>query len=512
LRSKLDFAKSTTSNGVDLFTVDLEVLAEHMTMVDQLFFQSLSVRDFFHQLSKKQASHPIALWISHCNQLSQWFCNAIVAKQGAKSRTSLIDRFLKLGALLWEMGNFSSAITIYLTLSLQSVSLCCKDLDKTAPLGKRFEQLAEKIRPLKNFAGYREALKSHSGPSIPYIAIIMKDIVVLEETSVIRNDDGTNCWSAAQLCAMNDVLESQFLLPKSKKYQFEIDQSIFMEIMSPNTEQSLEDQISSLASSVRGKSTILAEAVLPRAISVRQSRSRPILAFKRNDTISTSRSLFSVDKDSTPLWKNHSCFCLLQLKRAESRDPNWTETISALSSIFSDKSVRHRHRSSGRVTDVKTPAFECISKCVNDLVVVLSLLPQTFAGWSAVELPAEIENRNIVSDTAWSLKALVVETTLAVANTLRSSGANVTDGQISVTPSLLSETDEDSALVNFNIGFFGSAGIDISKVERAVFALLSPESGYNFVMLRGGVKIARSLKISCRIVAQFYLVCPLQRT
>jgi hypothetical protein len=505
LRSKLDFAKSTTSNGVDLFTVDLEVLAEHMTMVDQLFFQSLSVRDFFHQLSKKQASHPIALWISHCNQLSQWFCNAIVAKQGAKSRTSLIDRFLKLGALLWEMGNFSSAITIYLTLSLQSVSLCCKDLDKTAPLGKRFEQLAEKIRPLKNFAGYREALKSHSGPSIPYIAIIMKDIVVLEETSVIHQEAGPNCWKIRGLNALDDVLETQFLLPQSKKYHFEIDQSIFSEILKPGKfAPILAEKKASGDSPDWNESQPRIEAIVPKLVSNHQADSRTAVTFNRNVKSGSGR-IFSVDKDSAPIWKDHSSLCLSQLNMASTRDPQRTDAFSELSSIFSSNVARYSDDSS-RPNPTINHAGESVPECIKYFVTVLSRLPLTFAGWSSAELPTPIENRMIASDTLWKLKALVVETALALAHTLRGSGARVSDGLVSV---MRSSVSEDCGIFSFNIGFSGSEATDTSTAEEAVLALLSPTSGLNFILLRGRVSISRSPKISSRIVAQLHLSCPL---
>eukprot|EP01122_Echinamoeba_exundans_P010488 TRINITY_DN3939_c0_g1_i1.p1 TRINITY_DN3939_c0_g1~~TRINITY_DN3939_c0_g1_i1.p1 ORF type:complete len:481 (+),score=89.07 TRINITY_DN3939_c0_g1_i1:193-1635(+) len=153
------------------------------------------------------------------------------------------------------MGNFSSMMCVYLALSLE----CIAKLQKTWSSGvgslmNQFTRLSECIRPLHNFAGYREDLRNASSPGIPYMGVLMKDIVSLEEVlsassrtpsppmSPTPSSSSTHMSRNAAVISFNNlettaqVIQSQFLKFKKTKYRsFSLtsDKALIAELLNP---------------------------------------------------------------------------------------------------------------------------------------------------------------------------------------------------------------------------------------------------------------------------------------
>lgn len=230
---------------MDLLTVDLDILAEQLTIVDQLYLKAISVSDLLQSAWVKRFNG-LSMWVAHSNSLSQWVASRILQTTKRARRAEIINRFIKLIHLLWGMKNFASATTIYLALSLQSISR----LKKTWAFGAlgleaQFGRLNEMIKPLNNFVGYRDELQSVEAPGIPYMAVLTKDLVTLEEI-IDRVDEGTlteqscSLEETGKLVNLNNmqtivrVVQSQFRRFKQAQYQITPDPKLFPELFFPD--------------------------------------------------------------------------------------------------------------------------------------------------------------------------------------------------------------------------------------------------------------------------------------
>jgi hypothetical protein len=237
---------------VDLLTIDVQTLAEQLTLVEQRFFDTVSVVDFI-KMSWNRGANPITVWVDHSNLLTRWIASRILQTSDKKARAKLISKFIKLANALRNMGNFSSMMCVYLALSLE----CIAKLQKTWSSGagsllNQFTRLSECIRPLHNFAGYREDLRNASAPGIPYIGVLMKDIMSLEEVlsassripsppvspvaSSTTSSRNTAVISFNNLETTAQVIQSQFLKFKKTKYRgftHTPDDAVVAELLNP---------------------------------------------------------------------------------------------------------------------------------------------------------------------------------------------------------------------------------------------------------------------------------------
>jgi hypothetical protein len=226
---------------IDLQSMDLDSLAEQLTAVDQMYFKAISVSDLLQSAYVKRFNG-LSMWAAHSNSLSRWVVSRILQTQKRSRRAILIGKFIKLINILWGMKNFSSAITIYLALSMQSISRLTRTW-QYGPLNLegQFIRLGEMIRPLKNFSGYREELASVEPPAIPYIAVLTKDLVTLEEIIDRVDEDcltqrSCTLEETGKLANLNNiqtvvrVVQTQFRRFKQSSYQIAPNAAIFSEL------------------------------------------------------------------------------------------------------------------------------------------------------------------------------------------------------------------------------------------------------------------------------------------
>lgn len=230
---------------IDLATVDLDSLAEQLTFVEQFYFKAVAVSDLL-QSNWVKKSNALTMWVSHSNSLSRWVASRILQCTKRAQRANLISRLIKLINLLWGLKNFSSAITIFLALSLQSISRLRKTWSHgTLNLSAQFQRLHDMIKPLKNFIGYRDELGKVDAPGIPYMAVLTKDLVTLEEILDRVDENALSSASATleetgrllnvhNMQTILRIISQQFRRFKQAQYQMTPDPSMFSELFHPD--------------------------------------------------------------------------------------------------------------------------------------------------------------------------------------------------------------------------------------------------------------------------------------
>jgi hypothetical protein len=81
--------------------------------------------------------------------------------------------------------------TVYMTLNLFCLTRLYKSW-KTIPRSMRvvFEKFDTMLKPMSNFSGYREKIAQAPMPCVPYVGILTKDLVALDELPNYEDDDG----------------------------------------------------------------------------------------------------------------------------------------------------------------------------------------------------------------------------------------------------------------------------------------------------------------------------------
>lgn len=256
---------------IDLLTVDLQVLAEQLTVVEQRFFDAVTVPDLLRSAWSKK-TNALSIWITHSNHLSRWVASRILQTPSKRDRAKLVGRFMKLTEHLRKLSNFSTMVTIFLALSLDCIARLRKTWEAGAgTLNLQLLKLNESIRPLSNFSSYREDLKNAQSPCIPYMAVLLRDLVTLEEivkevelpnsprnglggssgvggsgnggASGVGADSaspansprpGEDVFNFPHLSTIMRVVQSQFARFKKTRHQLAADPKLYLELLRPD--------------------------------------------------------------------------------------------------------------------------------------------------------------------------------------------------------------------------------------------------------------------------------------
>ncbi|KAJ3135595.1 hypothetical protein HK100_002477 [Physocladia obscura] len=117
------------------------------------------------------------------NQIAAWTVTTILSEPDVKRRGELIKQFVAIAEKCRTLNNYCTLNTILGALNSASVHRLKKSWQL---IGKRilvFKELCELMSLEKNFARYRETLKSSNPPCIPYFGLFLTDLTFIEDGS-----------------------------------------------------------------------------------------------------------------------------------------------------------------------------------------------------------------------------------------------------------------------------------------------------------------------------------------
>jgi hypothetical protein len=124
-------------------------------------------------------------------------------------------------------------MNVYLSLQifpLSRLKRTCKAVPRA--LNNEYKRFEALLRPMNNFSGYREMIANAATPCTPYIGVVTKDIVALEEMPSQDEDDPTflNWFKVTQISkALLPVLRMQ-----RASFSFETHPDLFYELVHPD--------------------------------------------------------------------------------------------------------------------------------------------------------------------------------------------------------------------------------------------------------------------------------------
>lgn len=180
-----------------MLTFDTRELAAQMTLIDAENFKSIRLHEFVDQAwskSKKNAPYIIRA-INHSNRVANWVAFSILSEPSHKNRVRILVNMISLLSYLKSYRNYSGIMAVLSGLSSSSISRL-KNLFQDLPskYHKILQGLNEMMRSVSSFKAYREALKSGSGPCIPFLGVILTDLTFLEDGNPSTTKDGLINW------------------------------------------------------------------------------------------------------------------------------------------------------------------------------------------------------------------------------------------------------------------------------------------------------------------------------
>jgi len=165
---------------LDILDIHPKELARQLTLIEfELFCKIEPSRDLVNVSKAKSAT--VNDCIQYSNTLSRWVAGEVVKTPNLKKRVAVIRRFIEIAEETWNLKNFSSSSAILYGLdhrAVQRLQLTWKAVPKRDV--KRYQELIELISVKDNFKKLRVAKSQVSPPLVPYLAIYLKDISLLE--------------------------------------------------------------------------------------------------------------------------------------------------------------------------------------------------------------------------------------------------------------------------------------------------------------------------------------------
>ena len=119
------------------------------------------------------------------NQMSHWVCTEILSCENERDRQKMFELWVKVGNICFEANNFNTLFEIMTGLSHNSIYRLAS-LYENLPRGlsATYDRLCEVVHYGKNYRNYREHLErahKHGEDVIPYMGVMLRDIVAIEE-------------------------------------------------------------------------------------------------------------------------------------------------------------------------------------------------------------------------------------------------------------------------------------------------------------------------------------------
>lgn len=187
-------ANSVADGEACFDTLTAADIAEQLTLREWELFRIIPDSDF---LDKTWLQKPAPLnnalvqMIDHFNLVSLWVASEIVNTEDLKDRANALKKFTSVCDLLFELGNFNGLMEVVAGLSLG----CVQRLHKTWSLAGSgpkaiYEKFCNIMTTKQNFQTYRHALSATKPPAVPYVGVLLKDLIFLEEGNPLRLPNG----------------------------------------------------------------------------------------------------------------------------------------------------------------------------------------------------------------------------------------------------------------------------------------------------------------------------------
>jgi len=192
-----------------------EVVAIHMAVIDQSLLRSIPYTEWLHKAFVSQERSPnFHNMVAKFNDWGKWACTEILRKEKVGDRVNTVTYFVDIIKHSVSINNFNAAAALIGGLSHSSISRLKTTWEKVPQkVMQDFQKMMTLFDMGKNYKNYREAVKSCKPPVIPYLALIPKDLIAIEEGNPTILDNGLINFHKLRLLAKLVKYVSQIQQP-----------------------------------------------------------------------------------------------------------------------------------------------------------------------------------------------------------------------------------------------------------------------------------------------------------
>lgn len=213
-------------------------LAEQLTLIEFEVFTAIPSHEFLQQgwlkQDKELRSPNLLRMVRLSTRVSRWVVSEILTDDKPAKRAKVIEYFVQVCHALLTLRNFNGIMAIIAALSGSAIGRLKKTWDAFSKARKKeLDELHAIMETELNWTRYRAALLNAPPPKIPYLGLILTDLVFIEDGNRDRLPSGhinwvkCECLAASlhqvQLCQQsnyqitpNDTLVDTYVLEQAK--------------------------------------------------------------------------------------------------------------------------------------------------------------------------------------------------------------------------------------------------------------------------------------------------------
>eukprot|EP01091_Cochliopodium_minus_P003865 TRINITY_DN13818_c0_g1_i1.p1 TRINITY_DN13818_c0_g1~~TRINITY_DN13818_c0_g1_i1.p1 ORF type:complete len:1118 (-),score=361.07 TRINITY_DN13818_c0_g1_i1:122-3475(-) len=238
------YTVSTTDHKFNFLAIPAEEIARQLTLIDQDLFDKIdpqSVREWVKD-SKRPEAKKVNDYITRFNIVSQWVASKIILTTNLKKRRLILKKFLAIAAFLRQFTNYHALMSFICAFNFGSVTRLSETWKGLTKAEQTFvDDLKELASTQNNCRNIRVAITIAETPSIPYIALFLKDVFFIEEGNKDYTPEKKINWEKMTMVG-NVFRNFQKFQHSPKKYLFApipFIQKHLLDGMNPFTENEL---------------------------------------------------------------------------------------------------------------------------------------------------------------------------------------------------------------------------------------------------------------------------------
>lgn len=160
----------------------LRELARQLAIVSLGMIQNVQPVELLSWGKKKSSCSNLSRVVDHFNALTQWAKTYIVTGCSIKQRAHYIMKMISITYHSISLSNYHVATAILTALQQIAISRLKKTWNLVQQKSlTRFEDMKSLMDPENNWRNYRERLNQGVSPCIPYIGLLVQDVLFLDD-------------------------------------------------------------------------------------------------------------------------------------------------------------------------------------------------------------------------------------------------------------------------------------------------------------------------------------------
>eukprot|EP00029_Vermamoeba_vermiformis_P005686 TRINITY_DN2044_c0_g1_i1.p1 TRINITY_DN2044_c0_g1~~TRINITY_DN2044_c0_g1_i1.p1 ORF type:complete len:642 (-),score=103.45 TRINITY_DN2044_c0_g1_i1:995-2920(-) len=184
------FPKFNAEKGkdFDFLMADPKVIAKQLCLLDLKMIKAIPAEELHHKHFEEKSSNitkaktNIAKAVDNFNETSYWLASYFFVTDNPKDRLQILCKYIQIMDYCLHYNNYNSVMKIFSALNMTPVSSLANYWSELPP---EFIAIWERIQQVMNhghnYKIYREMLEKAKPPCLPYLGLILRDLIYIEE-------------------------------------------------------------------------------------------------------------------------------------------------------------------------------------------------------------------------------------------------------------------------------------------------------------------------------------------